>query len=300
MPSKETIKSFLSINDKARNIFGWIEWILNANLPFTFADSEYTKKYASLSTISSRTLQKYIIALGHSIEDNIKQNLPEKFGIVIDGWKEGTTHYIAIFAAFADNKGQREQILLTITPPIDETNYNAETHAALIVDTLDLFDHKVEDLLILLADNTNLNPAIANILHIPMIGCASDKFNLAVQHFLSAYKYQIEKVNALMSNLKNIKVAGKLRQYTSLEPITHNITRWPSNYCMKRYLELRPFLDNFGEIITTAIPRSLEDRVIKEFIDKHLTYFEQVTKYLQKDDISLTDVRDIFDECIQK
>lgn len=85
MPSKESIKSFLSVNDKTKNIYGWIEWILNENLLFVFVDSDSTKKYTSLKPISSRTLQRYVISLGHAIEENIKKSLPDKFGIIIDG-----------------------------------------------------------------------------------------------------------------------------------------------------------------------------------------------------------------------
>lgn len=190
---------------------------------------------------------------------------------------------------------------MTITPPLDETNYSADNHAALIVDTLEVFDHSSNDLLYLVADKTNLNPAIANILKIPMIGCASHKFNLAVQDFLTTFRHQIDSINNLMSNLKNVKVAGRLRQHTTLEPITLNRTRWSSTYCMlKRYFEIRPFIDDLEEIITATIPRHSEDRALKEIMESHLTYFEQVTKYLQKEDTTLIDVRDIFEACTLK
>jgi hypothetical protein len=35
----------------------------------------------------------------------VAERLPTQFGIVIDGWKEVSIHYIAIFASYSDIEG---------------------------------------------------------------------------------------------------------------------------------------------------------------------------------------------------
>jgi len=35
------------------------------------------------------------------IDEKLKEELPAKFGLVIDGWTEGNTHYFGVFAAYA-------------------------------------------------------------------------------------------------------------------------------------------------------------------------------------------------------
>jgi hypothetical protein len=75
-----------------------------------------------------------------------------------------------------------------------------------------------EDILFLVADNTNTNPATADLLDVPFIGCASHRFNLAVQKYLEQHQNVITNIHRIMVLLSNLKKAGKLRQFTDLEP----------------------------------------------------------------------------------
>ena len=58
------------------------------------------------------------------VEKKVADSLPNQFGIIIDGWKEGTTHYIAIFASLVGMKGIGDYPLLAIAPLFAETTFN--------------------------------------------------------------------------------------------------------------------------------------------------------------------------------
>ncbi len=108
------------------------------------------------------------------VEKDVASQLPLNFGIIIDGWKEGTTHYIALLASY-DGKFP----LLAIAPPFNEQDYTALSHKSFIIDVLKLFGKGQSNLLYLVADNAPVNTCLADLLEIPMIGCASHLFNLA-------------------------------------------------------------------------------------------------------------------------
>ena len=57
---------------------------------------------------------------------------------------------------------------------------------------------KPEDILFLVADNTNTNPATADLLGVPFIGCASHRFNLAVQKYLEPNQKIIVNIHQIM------------------------------------------------------------------------------------------------------
>ena len=88
------------INKKASTVFGWLEWIVMSNLPFVFVESALTRKYSKMEPLSRNSLMKYLRLLTAEVEKMVLNELPEKFGIVIDGWSEGNRHYIAVFACY--------------------------------------------------------------------------------------------------------------------------------------------------------------------------------------------------------
>jgi hypothetical protein len=101
-----------------------------------------------------------------------------------------------------------------------------------------------------------------------------------------------------MLKLSTLKQAGKLRQKTSLEPVKRNETRWSSTYQMiERFYRLREFLDQDDMELMEFIPTG-PDLVQIQGLQKHLQIFQDVTKQLQKSDLTLIDCRLIFDEIL--
>lgn len=87
------------VNKKASTVFSWLEWVIMTNLPFVFVESALTRKIIKLDFMSEDTLMKYLKLLTVEVENRVSNELSEKFGIVIDGWFEENTHYIAVFAS---------------------------------------------------------------------------------------------------------------------------------------------------------------------------------------------------------
>jgi hypothetical protein len=253
---KNKDQTHLFVNKKASTYFAWLEWIVMDNLPFTFVEKPLTRKNTKLDPIGVTSLMKYLKKLTEEVEKKASDELPDKFGLILDGWSEGNTHYIAVFACFPKNSVTKT-ILLAIAPPFDEENYDAPSHKSFIVDVLDLFEKKTENVLFLVGDNAPVNKSLSDLLGIPFIGCASHRFNLACKRYLIPYEETLQNINTLMVSLRTIKKAGKLRKATNLEPIKRNVTRWSSTYSMlKRFFELKPFLDETDEDIARYIPES--------------------------------------------
>ena len=95
---------------KGNNVFSWLSWIT-----FNFCEHPNTRKFSKLDSLSVKTLMKYIKLTTERVEKKIVQSPPNEFGIIIDGWKEGTTHYIAVFTSYADNRGVSIYPLLAST-----------------------------------------------------------------------------------------------------------------------------------------------------------------------------------------
>jgi hypothetical protein len=278
---------------KGNNIYNWISWIIEDNLTFSFCERPNTKKFAKLDPISVDTLMKYIKIITERVEKKITESLPNKFGIIIDGWKEGTTHYIAVFASYSSDEGVEQY------PLFDETTYSAENHKAFIGDVLENYGKSLTNLIYLVADNASVNTRLADLLDIPMIGCASHRFNLACKKYLESSEIVLQKIQSLMVNLRQVKQAGKLRTKTSLEPIIRNVTRWSSTYEMlKRFFRLQEFIDNSDEALAIHMPSPLELIALKDVM-KDLEQFQSTTLLLQDPKRNLEEVRSIFDEMLK-
>jgi hypothetical protein len=65
--------------------------------------------------------------------------------------------------------------------------------------------------------------AITNLLDVPLVGCASHRFNLAVEEYLSSnFSDKIKKVYGLMKKTNTLKSCAKLRSKTPLTPIIYH------------------------------------------------------------------------------
>ena len=103
----------LQPSDKAKTIYEWVEWIVEENLPLNFCEKKLTRNKTSLGKITTKTLKKYMRLLELKLRDMIKDILPPKFGLVMDGWTSDSHHYSAIFATFCDRTNTPNLLLLS-------------------------------------------------------------------------------------------------------------------------------------------------------------------------------------------
>ena len=153
----------------------------------------------------------YIQKTAREIEKFISDLLPKLFGIIFDGWSEGTTHYICVFAVFLDKDSKERQVLLGINPPYDEEHFDADSHVAYITDLLQIsYGKAVGDIAFAVGDNAPVSKSIADKLGVPLVGCASHRWNLEVIRWLGPHEDLLVFINNLMK-LSTFLIIGTIQ-----------------------------------------------------------------------------------------
>ena len=280
---KDPNYSIFKMNPKVVLVFSWLQWIVDCNLPFTFIEHETTRKYSNLKDLDRDTLKKWMFDVAVELDQTIKEVLPAKFGLILDGWSERSTKYFSLFAEYPNAKtNAKETLLLSISPLFDETNSEAPNISSWIVDKLGEYDKNLQSVLYLVGDNENTNPAVANLMRVPFLGCDSHRLNLALETWQERNEVLIGKVAAVMSALGNPKNGGILRLSTNLQPVIRNKTRWSSeNQMIKRFQQLQTFVkqNNLPEVFS-LMPSNLEIVTLTEKAEI-MADFEVVIQYLQ-------------------
>ncbi|POM77766.1 Hypothetical protein PHPALM_4795, partial [Phytophthora palmivora] len=290
------------IDDKTHKIFSWIDMVLSCNLSFSFCETEAASNYVKIGSLSTDSLVKYMSLLVREVETVIGSILPKSFGIIFDGWTFRSEHYVAVFASFRHD-GKAQNILIAMAPIIDDNvdDLTARSHVKFLDTILSYYGRSKANIAYIVGDNCAVNGAVADKLQVPMVGCASHRLNLAVNLLLAGDDDLLNKVQKLMCKIKNsLLVSAKLRRKTHLHPVLNQDTRWSSTFDMvKRYFELKEFLcDDDDDEVVACMPTRREEKQLKAIL-VNLKMFESTSKKLESaDDVTLLDVRDLFDALI--
>jgi hypothetical protein len=166
---------------------------------------------------------------------------------------------------------------------------------------LSLYGKTDTNIVCLVGDNCSVNQSMSKILKVPLIGCGSHKFNLAIRKWISnqpGIEDIIQKVALVMKKASTLKVSAQLRRLTSLHTVKANDTRWSSTFEMcARFFRIQSELSAVNDLIP-LIPSLYEvDTLSKAF--KHLAIFNDLTIMLQKEGITFLRVREIFDTILE-
>ncbi len=268
-----------TVSEDAISLHKWIVWIIEDCLPFSFVESKNTRHYTSIGTWSRTTLVSVMQRVGLVLDQNLRNVIPYKFGIIFDSWTcPGTSeHYTAIFATWS-TQGRTSvcvgKVLLGcgVQDDPDGTEalaFGAEDYGDIIINTLRHYDKDLSNVQFMTGDNCSVNQSLATRLKIPLVGCASHRLNLAARLLYAEPQYApvIEKISKLMQKLSTLVNSSYLRRLTSLHPIKHNDTRWSSMYAMlKRYKKLRPYITR-----ANGFPEDVLDLTLSEVEEGRLT-----------------------------
>jgi hypothetical protein len=231
-------------------VHAWIEAIVQHRIPFTFPSSQWAKDHVRIhgmddtaaagtkSSLSVNTLKGYIDELVRLVEIKISNELPDKFGIVMDGWTSFSgDHYMALFATYTDGTGIPRQTMLAMSPMGNELKQDPDAIIEFMEDVLTMFFGKnIQNVAFLISDTPEVNRSVARKLGIPFVGCMNHRLNLAVKHFLEEGNHHsgLKAVNDLMISLKNSckRRVGLRMENTKLLPVIRNDTRWTSTFQM--------------------------------------------------------------------
>ncbi|KAL3673203.1 hypothetical protein V7S43_019059 [Phytophthora oleae] len=224
------------VDPRMMEIFKWMEWVIVRNHALGEVDDPLTRSLAGIKAVSSKTLLRYMRHVAAKVGESTSQDITGAFGLMFDGWACGTLHFVAIYGVFVQD-GARRQVLLAVSPA--EFGQTANAHIEMVDAVLELYDKDSAMMLFFIADNCATNLAITNRLSVPLIGCASHRFNLAVCRFLEPFKPIIDQVQALVVQLRYPKNAAELARHTHLKPLKANATRWSSTFTMlERYVKI--------------------------------------------------------------
>ncbi|DAZ99769.1 TPA: LOW QUALITY PROTEIN: hypothetical protein N0F65_003556, partial [Lagenidium giganteum] len=77
-----------------------LEWCIAERMPISFCERPLVRQYAQMSPISITTLHKYLELLYVNVRNEMKASLPQKFGLVLEGWTSNECHFVAIMAVY--------------------------------------------------------------------------------------------------------------------------------------------------------------------------------------------------------
>eukprot|EP00171_Calliarthron_tuberculosum_P021796 IDg21796t1 len=181
------------------------------------------------------------------------------------------THYVACYASYSSNTERRFSLaLLGFSPLEEELSQSAQYHYKYLTFVLELFGKDFSNVVSIVGDNCSSNKALADLLGV---------------------RYSDVPVT--------VTTSAKLRAHTHLRAKCHTVTRWSSTAAMmERYQQIKGFLPELGiEEIIDLMPAAREERALEKLLEKFKD-FDSVTKTLQRDNISCSEVRALFDGMI--
>ena len=257
------------------------------------------------------------------LQASIKRGLPQTFGLLFDGWSCDGEHYIGIFATRVRDDGTVPKRLISRGVqdlPEGEAaaasfGLAAEDTGDYVFDVLAKYDRDFSATEFMTGDSAYVNSRLCSLISdwlwdkkkirrvVPLIGCAAHRLNLAVQHLLSEdvspeWHELIQKVRALVSDLRTIRNRPGLAVATHLAPQVRQDTRRNSTYhVLVRYLNMCGATESFQTRVgfSTATGRlvpaptgSFSERTATEETVKVLAKFEEVSVWLQRQDSKKT------------
>ena len=120
-------------------------------------ENEIFRGCIKLKEISRSTLTKHLRLTSAQHTKEIASILPDKFGIMFDGWSIGTQHYLGVFAVW-----ESHMIMIAISPLSNEENFRALDHIDHLKYVLGCYSKSLSNVCFLSLDNENTNRSISN------------------------------------------------------------------------------------------------------------------------------------------
>ncbi|ETO71676.1 hypothetical protein F444_12029 [Phytophthora nicotianae P1976] len=148
--------------------------------------------------------------VARAVERGIASEMPERCGLILDGWTHCSKHYVAVFACY-ELSGKSKTPLFSMTPLLndEDDDLSAVAHREFLADMLPRdFGRQVHECVFLVGDNCSVNRRLAMLVG---VGCASHQLNCAVQRELQEHENDLAAVQALMIKLRTLTQSAKLR-----------------------------------------------------------------------------------------
>ncbi|RLN87487.1 hypothetical protein BBJ28_00025084 [Nothophytophthora sp. Chile5] len=290
--SNRPLQSFGFVPVEASHLFQWIQWIVMRNMPIHEVEDPLTRTMSKLQPVTVKAVKKGMEGIAIKIGQKLEKELGKLFDLMFDGWTHAGVHYIAVFAVY-EADGDLCVPLLGLSPLADGTQ-TADAHVQMFGNILDVYNKTDDMVAFLVGDNCATNQSVATKMGVPLVGCASHRFNLAVNKFLAPHEDLLAEVNTLMVELQKENNFAELKKHTELLPVKRNVTRWSSTFTMvQRYIRIRGEIKKV-DAVEDLIPTGAKHRKLVALFE-HLKKFESVCLHLQRDSTDMAEVRLMFD-----
>ncbi|GMF28446.1 unnamed protein product [Phytophthora fragariaefolia] len=226
----------------------------------------------------------------------IAEEMGACFGIMWDGWSCGSRHFVVVFAVYHGPDGPMER-LIGLSPKEDAQTADAQIE--LMQGVLTVYNKDTTMIKFVVGDNCATNQSLATKLGVPLVGCASHRFNLAMFTFLSDSDDLIYQIRCLMTTLRLPNNAAQLPLHTHLHAERSNATRWSSVWKMvDKYIRIRDAAKHVCAV-EDLLPRgNTHHRIVS--LHAKLMELNGVCEKLQHHKRTLGEVRALFDACVKK
>lgn len=284
------------VDPDTSNMYDWMRYVVERNLPLAEVDNKLTRQLVKMRPTCAETLKKKMRHVAKRVGEKIAGEMGQVFGLMFDGWSAGPLHFVALIAVY-EQGGERQQRLLALSNL--EDGQTADAHIEYVVSVLAIYGKDLANVKFLIGDNCSTNQSMATKLGVPLVGCASHRFNLAVIRFISEPDDIVSRVQVLMTQLRQPNNAAVLSHHTAYRVVRANATRWSSVFEMlDRYLVIREAIQKVPAV-EELMPRGAMQRRIVALHTK-LVELDSVCKKLQAEKRTLADVRLLFDACLEK
>lgn len=115
------------------------------------------------------------------------------------GWTVHNVPFVAVFVHYihkgidqqtiivssSSNRGAQTNIMLACAPLIDEEDLSAKENITVLEETVEVYGKEVGNVMCFIGDNWKVNRSLSSQTNIPLVGCYSHKFNLAIERWIT-------------------------------------------------------------------------------------------------------------------
>ncbi|RLN49244.1 hypothetical protein BBJ28_00015265 [Nothophytophthora sp. Chile5] len=273
-----------------------MDWTIQRDLPINEVPNKSMRAVVTMKPTTVGLLKQYMSHVTGKVGRAIAAEMGSSFSLMFDGWMRHSNQCLGLYAVYMVN-GERRQLLLALSPM--DAGQIADAHLDHIESVLDLYGKELAMVCFLVDSNCSTDQSVATKLRVPLIGCASHLFDLAVYQVLEDSQTQIDLIHSLMIQLRQVKNATTLSKATRLKPIKTNATRWSATFLMlQRYVKIRDTILTVNTV-EEYVPRGNAHHRIVALIDK-LEELDSVCVKLQAEQRTLAEVCLLFNACVEK
>ncbi|GMF62984.1 unnamed protein product [Phytophthora fragariaefolia] len=177
-----TLEVFGFVDEVTSYMYDWLRWIVERNLPLSEVENPLTRQLDRMRPTSVKTFKIYMERVATRVDSVIAEDMVTRFGLMWDGWSCDTRHFVAVFAVYHCPDVPKER-LIGFSPTEDAQT--AEAQIDPMQGVLAVYDTTTAMIKFVVGDNCATSQSLATKLGVPLVGCASHRFNLAMLTFLS-------------------------------------------------------------------------------------------------------------------